>query len=199
MRKGACWYEAGKPVDHRADLHFPVYSHGGAGCGIRDDSVTLNITMPIGTPLNETKRVALAFEDIIKNEVKGYKYLTTTVGAGGRGSSATYKGSIQIRLPKTSEQIDGAQVIQQKLRAHFADFAGARFSFSAGMRGQMTGSDLDIAIRSDDLAAAMDVAEKIKNVMDEISDIGEPSVDTERGLPQVEVVIDRVCKQILCK
>ena len=31
----------------------------------RDDSVTLNITMPIGTPLNETKRVALAFEDII--------------------------------------------------------------------------------------------------------------------------------------
>ena len=157
----------------------------------RDDSVTLNITMPIGTPLNETKRVALAFEEIIKNEVKGYKYLTTTVGSGGRGSSATYKGSIQIRLPKTSEQIDGAQVIQQKLRAHFADFAGARFSFSAGMRGQMTGSDLDIAIRSDDLAAAMDVAEKIKNVMDEISDIGEPSVDTERGLPQVEVVIDR--------
>lgn len=159
----------------------------------RDDSVTLNITMPIGTPLNETKRVALAFEDIIKNEVKGYKYLTTTVGSGGRGagSAATYRGSIQIRLPKSSEQIDTAQTIQQKLRAHFADFAGARFGFSAGMRGQMTGSDLDIAIRSDDLDAAMEVAEKIKNVMDEISDIGEPSVDTERGLPQVEVVIDR--------
>ena len=159
----------------------------------KDDSVTLNITMPIGTPLNETKTVALDFEEIIKNEVKGYKFLTTTIGSGGRGfgNSATYKANIQIKLPASAEQIDNAQVIQQKLRAHFSDFAGASFSFSAGMRGQMTGSDLDIAIRSDDLDAALSIADKIVSVMKDIPDIGEPSVDTERGLPQVEVEIDR--------
>lgn len=158
-----------------------------------DDSVTLNITMPIGTPLKDTKTVALEFEKIIKDEVKGYKYLTTTVGSGGRGagSSATYKANIQIRLPESSAQIDDAQTIQQKLRAHFNDFAGASFSFNAGMRGQMTGDDLDIAIRSDDLDAALDVADKVKAVMESIPDIGEPSIDTERGLPQVEVDIDR--------
>lgn len=158
-----------------------------------DDSVTLNITMPIGTPLKDTKAIALEFEKIIKDEVKGYKYLTTTVGSGGRGagSSATYKANIQIRLPESSAQIDDAQTIQQKLRAHFNDFAGASFSFNAGMRGQMTGDDLDIAIRSDDLDAALDVADKIKAVMEAIPDIGEPSIDTERGLPQVEVDIDR--------
>ena len=158
-----------------------------------DDSVTLNITMPIGTPLIETKRVALDFEEIIKNEIQGYKFITTSVGSGGRGAgnTATYKANIQIRLPKTSEQIDTAQTIQQKLRTHFSDFAGASFSFSAGTRGQMTGDDLDIAIRSDDLDAALSVAEKIKDVMNSIADVGEASVDTERGLPQVEVVIDR--------
>lgn len=158
-----------------------------------DDSVTLNITMPIGTPLKDTKTVALEFEKIIKDEVKGYKYLTTTVGSGGRGfgSSSTYKANIQIRLPESSAQIDDAQTIQQKLRAHFNDFAGASFSFNAGMRGQMTGDDLDIAIRSDDLDAALDVADKVKAVMESIPDIGEPSIDTERGLPQVEVDIDR--------
>lgn len=158
-----------------------------------DDSVTLNITMPIGTPLKDTKVIALEFEDIIKKEVKGYKYLTTTIGSGGRGfgNSATYKANIQIRLPESSEQIDTAQDIQTKLRSHFNDFAGAVFSFNAGMRGQMTGDDLDIAIRSDDLDAALSVADKIKDVMKQIPDIGEPSIDTERGLPQVEVVIDR--------
>lgn len=158
-----------------------------------DDSVTLNITMPIGTPLKDTKVIALEFEDIIKKEVKGYKYLTTTIGSGGRGfgNSATYKANIQIRLPESSEQIDSAQDIQTKLRSHFNDFAGAVFSFNAGMRGQMTGDDLDIAIRSDDLDAALNVADKIKDVMKQIPDIGEPSIDTERGLPQVEVVIDR--------
>lgn len=159
----------------------------------RDDSVTLNITMPIGTPLSETKRIALDFEDIIKNEIKGYKYITTTIGSGGRGAgnSASYKANIQIRLPKSNQQIDTAQSIQQKLRAHFSDFAGASFGFGAGMRGQMTGDDLDIAIRSNDLDKALEIAEKIKKVMQGIPDIGEPSVDTDRGLPQVEVEIDR--------
>lgn len=158
-----------------------------------DDSVTLNITMPIGTPLKDTKIIALEFEKIIKDEIKGYKYLTTTIGSGGRGfgNSATYKANIQIRLPESSAQIDDAQTIQKKLRSHFNDFAGASFSFNAGMRGQMTGDDLDIAIRSDDLDAALDIADKVKAVMQTIPDIGEPSIDTERGLPQVEVDIDR--------
>lgn len=50
---------------------------------------------------------------------------------------------------------------------------------------------MDIAIRSDDLNAALDIADKVKAVMETIPDIGEPSIDTERGLPQVEVDIDR--------
>lgn len=159
----------------------------------KDDSVTLNITMPIGTPLEETKSVAVDFENIIKEEIKGYNYLITSVGSGGRGfrNSGTYKANIQINLPESSKQIDTAQTIQQKLRAHFGDFTEANFNFGAGMRGQMTGSDIDIAIRSDDLQDALDIAEKLKDVMKTIPDIGEPSVDTEKGLPQVEVEIDR--------
>ena len=159
----------------------------------KDDSVTLNITMPIGTPLEETKAVAVDFENIIKEEIKGYNYLITSVGSGGRGfrNSGTYKANIQINLPESSKQIDTAQTIQQKLRAHFGDFTEANFNFGAGMRGQMTGSDIDIAIRSDDLQAALDISEKLKDVMKTIPDIGEPSVDTEKGLPQVEVEIDR--------
>lgn len=156
-----------------------------------DDSVTINITMPIGTPLSETKSITLNLEKIIQEEIQGYKTLITTIGSSGRGSSSSYKASIQISLPESSKQIDSASVIQQKLRKHFDDFSGASLSFGAGTRGQMTGNDLDIAIRSDDLQAALDVADKVSTVMKSISDIGEPSIDTERGLPEVEVVIDR--------
>ena len=157
-----------------------------------DDSVTLNITMPIGTPLTETKAVALAFEDIVKNEVKGYETLTTTVGSGGGwGSSSSYKATVQIVLPDASEQIESAEDIKKILRSHFSDFSGARLSFRAGMRGQMMGSDIDIAIRSNDLDKAFDIAQKISGIMDGMASIGDTTVDTEKGLPQVEVVIDR--------
>ena len=156
-----------------------------------DDSVTLNITMPIGTPLSETKVVALAFEDILRKEVTTYKNLTTTIGSAGRGGNSSYKASVEITLPESSEQVEKASDIQALLRSHFSDFAGARFGFQAGFRGQMMGADLDIAIRSDDLDKALEVADVFSNAMEQIAVIGEPSIDTERGLPQVEVVIDR--------
>lgn len=156
-----------------------------------DDSVTLNITMPIGTPLSETKNVALAFEDILRENVTTYKNLTTTIGSSGRSGASSYKASVEITLPETSEQVESASEIQAMLRTHFNDFAGAKFSFQAGFRGQMMGSDLDIAIRSDDLDKALEVADAYAAAMEQIAVIGDTTIDTERGLPQVEVVVDR--------
>lgn len=155
-----------------------------------DDSVTLNITMPTGTTLDETAEVVKRFEGFVRDEVKGYKNCITTIGSRGRRGTS-YNGNININLPKTDEQIDNSEAIQAKLRAHFADFADARFTFGKGRGQQMSGDDLKIVLRSDDLGMALDVADKIKDVMDSIDDIGEVSIDTEKGLPQVEIVIDR--------
>ena len=156
----------------------------------RDDSVSLNVNLPIGTTLESTAAVMAELEEICKKEVKGYTTIITSIGTGSRNATA-YRGTIQIQLPKSEEQIDKAEDIQRKLRAHFNDFAGARFSFSQGFRGQMTGSDIVIKLRSDDLDAAIKYAGKIRDVMDGISDLGEPSVDTEECVPAIEVEIDR--------
>ena len=152
-----------------------------------DDSVTLNVTLPIGTNLEETMTVMNQFEQIVRDEVKGYKTLISTSGA----SNSSYRGTLEIKLPDSAEQIDNASTIQNKLRAHFNDFAGAKFGFRAGMRGQMTGSDIKIKIRCDDLEKALDVADQISAVMKTISDLGESSVDIEKGVPEVEIEIDR--------
>ncbi len=161
---------------------------------MNDESVTLSVTLPIGTKLGETNAVMTQMEQIVKDEVKGYESITTNVGSGsGRGrNQKTYAGSIQIQLPDASEQIDSSQVIQQKLRAHFDEFPSATFSFSAGMMRQMTGSDIDIALRSDDLDAAFATAQSIVKIMkDKVPDVSEGSIDMTEGLPEVQVVIDR--------
>lgn len=157
--------------------------------GGRDDSVTLKVNLPTGTTFDETKRVVLAMEKYVNEELKGVKNVTTTIG-GGRNAS-TNTGSIQISLPETSEQIDSAAVMQQKLRKHFDEFPGANLSFGWGMRGQMMGADIDIVLRSENLSAALDTADKIVEVIEGIPDCGEASISMDRGLPQVEVVIDR--------
>lgn len=155
-----------------------------------DDSVTLNLTMPIGTTLDETTAVIKTMERICQEEVKGYTTLITSIGTGG-SNATTYKASIQINLPETARQIDTSESIQQKLRAHFKDFTDARFSFGQGMRGQMMGSSFQLKVRSDDLDAALEVASQVRAVMERVPDVGEVSIDTEEGLPAVEVDIDR--------
>ena len=152
-----------------------------------DDSVTLSITLPIGTPLEDTRDVSLAMEQIVRKEIPSFEKLITTVGGGGRNAN-TYKSSIQITLNKDS---GSAVEVQNKLRKYFTQFPGAKFSFGAGTRGQMMGSDIDIALRSDDLDEALSVADKIVSVMENISALGDITIDTEEGLPQVEIEIDR--------
>lgn len=155
-----------------------------------DSSVTLKVTMAVGTPFDDTKEVLLSFEDIVKEEVKGYENITTTIGRGGRTSS-TNRGSIEITLPESDKQIDDAATIQQKLRKHFDEFPGVKFTFNSGMRGQMMGDDIDIVIRSDDMDAALQVADWYSEAIEAVANTGEPSISMDKGLPQVELVIDR--------
>lgn len=155
----------------------------------QNSSVTLRITMPVGTPLEETGEVVMALEKIVTDEIQGYDTITTSYG-GGR-NSGTNSGTIEITLPPVAEQIETSSEIEQKLRAHFPEFAGVTLSFNAGWWGQMMGSDVDIAIRSEDLPAALDVADKFKEIIDSMEDTSEATISMTRGLPQVELVIDR--------
>ncbi|MDE5798953.1 MAG: efflux RND transporter permease subunit [Treponemataceae bacterium] len=156
--------------------------------GGHDDSVTVNVRLPIGTRLAETKSVLNQLEDIITHEVKGYKTIISTAGSG----TSSYSGSIQIQLPDSDEQIDDDVTIQNKLRAHFGDFpADVRLSFRQGMARQMAGSDIVLKVRSDSLDLALHVANQLESVMDGMDDIGEVTIDTEEGLPSVVIDIDR--------
>lgn len=155
-----------------------------------DSSVTLNVQLPNGTTLNETQVILKDFEKICQSEIKGYTTIITSIGTG-RGNSNGNQGSIQINLPKSEFQIDKSADIQTKLRKHFNDYPGARFGFSQGFARQMTGSEFKIKVRSNDFDNAMEYALKVRSVMESIPEVGEVSIDTEEGLPEVQIEIDR--------
>lgn len=161
---------------------------------MRDESVTLEVNLPLGTRLENTNAVMKQLESIVREEVKGYDSIITTVGTGGGFFSGdkTYYGTLAVNLPDADHQIDNMDTIKNKLRAHFEDFPSATMNFSAGQMAQMTGSDIDIAVRGSDLDANLATARKIVSLLkDKVRDVSEATIDTTEGLPQVEVVIDR--------
>ena len=160
-----------------------------------DTEVGLNVELPLGTKLSETKSVLEQFYQIAKDEINGYENIIVSVGSTSGmslGSDTSYKGSVSITLPDASRQKDNAETVKQKLRRHFEDFPTATFTFDDGKMQQMTGSDIDIALSGNSLEKLMETGNQIKDLIKEkIPEITEPEPDIEEGLPQVEIKIDR--------
>ena len=159
------------------------------------DSVSVNVELPIGTKLEITQAVLRQLELVVQKEVKGYKSIAISAGSksffGFLGASQSHKGTISITLPPFSERIDDSHTVEQKLRNHFNDFPSALFSFRQN-RGFGNSNPIDILVKSNDLTKSREVAEKIKDILKtDIPEATEPTIDLKDGLPQVEIFIDR--------
>jgi HAE1 family hydrophobic/amphiphilic exporter-1 len=163
--------------------------------GMNEESVSLNVTLPQGTTYIDTKAVMLQLQEFAIDEIQGAKSIIVDVGSSGRamGGAGTNRGSMTVSLDMDNPASDKSAAVRTKLLAHARDFPNASMSFNAGMGRMMAGgSDIDIALRIDEidsgLSAANEIADLIKAHVPELSEV---TVDMTEGLPQVEVVIDR--------
>jgi len=161
------------------------------------DSIQLQLELPIGTKLEITESILKQMEMVVKEEVQGYDKLIMEVGGrsffGFLGGIETHTGSLQVQLLPFKERDQSPDEIKQILRKHFNDFPSAVFSFG-DMRGGGFGgaSPIDILIKTEDLAKGKEIAQNIRNLLDKrIPEVTEPTVDLKDGLPQIEIKIDR--------
>ncbi|MDR1635703.1 MAG: efflux RND transporter permease subunit, partial [Treponema sp.] len=157
------------------------------------DNVTINVTLPMGTPLAETESTLRQVEAIVKQEVRGYEQIVLNAGGGGMFSSGgSNTGSLRISLPEFNERIDSANDIKTKMRTHFNEFPGVIIAFGGGGGMGMSSNPIDVVIRTDDLIKGKAMAERIAALIrDRIPEATEPQVDLKDGLPQIEIELDR--------
>ncbi|MCL2478756.1 MAG: efflux RND transporter permease subunit, partial [Treponema sp.] len=151
-----------------------------------DDNVNINIALPQGTAIDVTEAAVFQFNEIIKNEIQGYRNIILTSRRTG-----TTQGTIQITLPEPVNQIDTPDDIIRKLTPHMAEFPDARISFRAG-RGMGTTSPIEIAISSRNYNSALDTANDILAIINRnLPDIDSPTINVDEGAPQLQVLLDR--------
>jgi HAE1 family hydrophobic/amphiphilic exporter-1 len=156
-----------------------------------DDAVTIRATLPVGSPLPQTKEVLMQLEDLVRREVQGYQALIINAGGGMFGTGASNSGTLRINLPPFNDRIENAEEIRDILRRHFHAFPGVAFNFDAGFGGGMGGSPIQITLRTDDLVRGKEVAERISALLAALPEITEPEIDLDDGLPQIEIIINR--------
>jgi HAE1 family hydrophobic/amphiphilic exporter-1 len=159
----------------------------------REDTVQLEVQLPVGTPLEKTEEVIHRLEAIASEEIVGYTNIVSTAGGGGffHRSSGSNQGNLVITLDLTAGG-DDSWSAQAKMRSHYGEFPDATFSYGSfgGLGG--SSSDVEVSIYCSDLNRALDTADQIKRLIDEkIPEVMEVEVDIDTGMPQVEITIDR--------
>ncbi len=162
-------------------------------------TVTVNLEMPKGTRLEVTDQVIRQLESMAMKELKGIESTTVSVGGSammGLGGATTNTGSLTFTLYPLDERQpgwDSDETAKQKIRPLFSQFPNAVFTFSDSNMAAMTGSDIDVVIKSNSMEQLDKAADDIVAVLSEkASDIlTEITSSMEDGLPQIDIVIDR--------
>jgi len=161
----------------------------------QDDTIAVNVELPVGTKLEITEAVLRQIEQVVRDEVRGFRNIIVSAGDraffGFLGANQGNKGSLTVNLPAFRQRIDGSDAVKAKLRKHFNDFPSAVFSFQQG-GGFSNASPIDVLVRSNDLVLGKETAEKVRELIKRnVPKATEPTVNVKDGLPQVEIFIDR--------
>jgi len=152
--------------------------------GTVDDNVNINVSMPLGTTINETEKILFQLEEVIKEKIEGYNNVILTARRSG-------SGSIQITLPEPTKQIDNPETIINKLTPYTSSIPGARVSFRAG-RFMASSTPMEISLTSRNYDAIMETANEIVHILERhLPEIENPAVNIDEGAPQLVVNIDR--------
>ncbi|MDR1596505.1 MAG: efflux RND transporter permease subunit [Treponema sp.] len=172
-------------------LAFSLMQFSGIGMNLyirtrTDDNVNLNVSMPQGTAMDVTEETLFALEELIKEQIQGYKNIILTARRSG-----TNQGSIQITLPEPALQIDTPETVIRKLTPYTNAIPGAQISFRAG-RSMGNTQAVEMAISSRNYDAIMETAGEIQGIMARyLPEIENPVINIDEGAPQLRVEVDR--------
>ena len=157
--------------------------------GMVTNNITLSATLAPGTKLEETERFMLELEEIVKKEVKDYKYIITTSGSG----TASYSGEISIELLSASERTETPDQVKDRLRKYFNKYPQAKLNFSSRRGGFSSTPTIKVQLAYEDINNVRAAAEEIMDLirLNMANSVTNTVLDLTDGLPQVEVVIDR--------
>lgn len=161
-----------------------------------EDTISLDVSLPLGTRLEETKAVMGRLELIVDREIPGAQNVISSSGEKGffgfLGAANSHKGSLTITLPEFALRTQTSTEIKEILRTHFDEFPSVTFEFAQNQGMGGSSSPIDIMVKSNDLEKGKEIAYRIRNLLTErLPEVTEPSIDLTEGLPQLDIVIDR--------
>lgn len=156
-----------------------------------ESTVTLSISLPEGTELEETDAVILKVLERLE-DFPEIQQIYASVG-GGMMADGTNRGTINMDLVDVSERDKSTEEISAEMQLLVNDIAGADISVRAARNamGSMGGTDISFNLYGYDNDILMEIEEDVIEILEGIEGFDNVSGSTGDTSPEANVVIDR--------
>jgi len=163
-----------------------------------EGQVNVDITMPMGTPLEETDAVVRGLIPLVQTSVPEASKIAVTVGPHGWWSSSTGEAAkIQIELPDRSIRPRTTVEVQKALEKELPPIPGAEMLVRPGngfmlLRMLRGGGDdrLEVQIRGEDLEVMGRYASEVKDALARVPGVVGARVPPLRGRDEIVIHVD---------
>ncbi|MEZ5332787.1 MAG: efflux RND transporter permease subunit [Thermoanaerobaculia bacterium] len=159
---------------------------------VHQGEFTVEVALPVGTPLEETEAVVSPVEEAILSEREHIESLLLTVGYDPSTSNRSDEGEHTARFKVLLDRADPAteEAVIARLRRRFAAIpdVDARvtrpvlFSFKA---------PIEVEVHGEDLVELRRLAERTVATLAALPELADVETTLRRGAPEVQVVYDR--------
>ncbi|HSG82288.1 MAG TPA: efflux RND transporter permease subunit, partial [Gemmatimonadota bacterium] len=168
---------------------------------VDDGNVGVYMRMPPGTSPERTNEIAYRVEGLVA-EMPYVQHVFTTAGGflfGGSTMSSGGRGSLSIQLAAANQRRDmpaSVWVAQLQEKIEGLGIPGARIFVRPprirGLRTNISGSDVAVAVQGDDLHELQRLGEEVASRMRTVPGLEGVEQSTEEASPQLSIEIDRL-------
>jgi multidrug efflux pump len=192
-------------------LVLSIWTFGKSGLGFEmfpdtePSRILVDIRAPEGTNVHRTDGFAREAELVVAN-YGNVRHVTTSVGQGSGQTSGSNTARLTVDMVKREERIGPERASEGDDRLYFrnsndtmeairrelvARIVGAEITVDKQRDGPDVGAPINLEIEGGDYATLSEVAELFKDRMAKVPGVVDLRDDYVRGLPEVEIVVDR--------
>lgn len=147
-------------------------------------SVSISVSMPLGSELEETAAISDTIAQIIEQsvpELSDYYY-----------SASESSSSFTVNLVEIKQRERSAREIGDDLRSRLSDIAGCMITVdSSGMMGMISGNEIQVELTGDDYERLSGIADQLVDRISALPDAVDVESSASERTPQVNVSINR--------
>jgi HAE1 family hydrophobic/amphiphilic exporter-1 len=163
--------------------------------GMDDNWLVVNVRLPDGTSLAETKKLALRLEERLM-QVEEVQDTFVNIGAASGmniGGGQRNRATLELRLKDRGERSLTNNEVAEKIRALTSAVAGAEITVrpSQNMTLGRGGAPVDILLKGDSLPLLQQLAAEVKTIVEQAEGTREVATSFDRAWPEMQVRVDR--------